>query len=69
MSNNTPLFTKEHLEYLEKMYPERNSVCTYGNTEMAFIMGQRSVVNYIKQLANVEVRYVTKQPLSGKLSR
>lgn len=45
LSNSSkPRFTKEQVEYLGRLYPERVGFSTATHAEVMFYMGQRSVV-------------------------
>lgn len=67
MSNKEPLFNAEQVEYLERMFPEKNDVNrTYQETIHS--NGIRYIINYIRTIAKVEVRYVNKPNLPRKLS-
>lgn len=43
-----PIFTKEHLDYLERVYPELVDISS--KSEMAYHHGKRQVVQHIRHL-------------------
>jgi pyoverdine/dityrosine biosynthesis protein Dit1 len=48
---DTPLITKEVLEYLERQYPDRiPKDAKIGIEEVRFLQGQQSVIEKIRQL-------------------
>lgn len=57
-----PRFSVEQILLLESMFPEQIG-SGQSFSELQYRAGQRSVLDYIKQAAMVEVRYVQRQVL------
>lgn len=60
---NRPRFSAEQVQYLESIFPEYTS-SGQSFSELQHRAGQRSVLDFIKQDAKVERRYVQREILS-----
>lgn len=59
---NRPRFSAEQVQYLEGMFPEYTG-SGQSFSDLQYRAGQRSVLDFIKQDAKVERRYVQREIL------